>query len=111
LDTRVLAQELIDHCVVVQARLNLILDNRVLDFFVLLDDVLDLGDDALKGPLSEVCRHLHALLLARQLLVLYFLKEVAHLEHCGTSLSEAIKHFLREITIDSIFLEDGDLLG
>ncbi len=105
-----LAKELVDHGVVVETALNLVLNHRVLDFFVLLDNILNLFDDALKSPLSEVCRHLHAFLLALEFSFLNLKVKVAHLKHGCTTLGEAIEHFLREVSIDSVLLEDGDFL-
>ena len=104
------ASELTDDCVVVQATLNLALDVGVFDLFVLFDDILDLLHDTFECPLSQVCRHLHVLLLALKFDLLNLLHEVSHLDHGGTAALEAIEHFLAEVSIDSVLLEDSDLL-
>ena len=102
-------RELTDDGVVVKSALDLALDKGVLHFLFVLDDVFDLLDDAFECPLRQICRHLHVLLLALKFDLLHLLHEVRHLKHTRPTLSEPIEHFLREFSIDFVFLEDGNL--
>jgi len=69
----------------------------------MLDSLFDLCDDPPKGPLGQVGRRPHALLLALKFHFLDLLEEVAHLQHRGTALAKALKHFLVEVSVWAIF--------
>ena len=81
------------------------------DFLVLLNDVFNLADNALKCPLCQVCRHHHVLLLNFQLNLLDLLHEVSHLKHLHIAVLEVIEHFLRKVAVNSVFLENSDFLN
>ena len=90
MDSWVFAEELIDDGVVVETTLDFALDEGVFDLFVLLDDVLNLRDDALEGPFGQVGGHLHIFLLSGQLYLLHLLHEVTHLQHARATATESV---------------------
>ena len=100
--------ELADDRVVVKSAFDFALDKGVLHFLLLLDNVFDLLNNAFERPLGQICRHLHVLLLALQFDLLHLLHEVSHLKHTCPTLREPIEHFLREFSIDFVFLEDSN---
>ena len=83
----------------------------MLNLLVILNDVLDLLDDALKRPFGQICRHLHVLLLTVKLGLLNFLHKVSHLDESSATAAKAIEHFLREISVNPVLLEDRDFLN
>lgn len=93
--------------VLVQATLNLSLNQRMLHLFVLLDNLLNLVDNALESPLGKVSGHLHALALAVQLHFLDILEELRELSQGHLALGKTIKHFLGEVAIHAVFLKIG----
>ena len=105
-----LPQKLVDDGIVVKTTFDLVLDVRVLHFFVLLDDGFDLVNYALESPVRQVGCHLHVLPLDIEFRALDIREKVRHLAERGAMLGEAIEHLLRELTIDFVLLEDSDFL-
>ena len=94
LDTPILIQELAHNSILVQAALNFILDRAVLNPLVFLNNLLDLGHNALESPLSEIGCHLHILALSFKLHLLYLLEEVSEFFLNNLALQKSVKHFL-----------------
>ena len=103
-------EELLDDGIVVESALYLALDVGVFDFFVLLDNVLNLTNNALESPFCELGRHSHILLLAVQLHFLDLLHHVRHFKKLSSAAIEPIEHFLREVPVDPVFLENCNFL-
>ena len=111
LDSWVPCKKLADHGIVVEPAFDLALDVGVFDFLVLLDDVFDLTNNAFEGPLAEFGGHSHVLLLTVQLYFLDLQHHIRHLKQLSAAATEPIKHFLREISINFVFLEHCDFLN
>ena len=103
-------EELLDDGIVVESALYLALDVGVFDFFVLLDNILNLTNNAFESPFCELGRHSHILLLAVQLHFLDLLHHVRHFKKLNSAAIEPIEHFLREVPVDPVFLENCNFL-
>ena len=87
-DTLLSIQERLDHIVLLETALDLALNVGVLHLFVLFDDVFDLLDDSLEGPVSKFSSNTHILLLIGELDLLELLHKLCHIEHGHPSASE-----------------------
>jgi len=104
-------QESGNNGLVVKSTLNFALDVGVFDFLIFLDDVFDLLDDTLEGPLGQLGGDAHIFLLVSHLYLLHVLHEVAHLEEGHSPIFQVVKHVLREVAVSFVFVKNSDFLN